>query len=423
MTSILSGFDESSKPSSVIGGKGFKFTKKHTFTMKNNPMCGVTFWQWVRIISNRIQFVEIQYYPRIISITIISLLNSLLAMVEFILYEREILNTKLPDDPVFILGHPRTGTTLLHNTLSNDSDHFYYCSTFCAGFPSSFLWFENYGKVLFAGVIEKTRPMDDMPLHFELPQEDECATNLLSGGCSYYMPLWFMKQETTFRKYFDFSLELGAKTEDENRWTTSFIYLMKKLTIRAHNDDKRQRRTTRRRLLIKSPIHTARIPLLRRIFPKARFIYIHRDPYEVLQSAAHMADTAYWQFEYMWKKYNDSVTISNLNSTKAKSKNNNNMNSLSISTSKRNTECNRILTSDCIEISYKDFVIKPSEYLRQIYTHIDIQWNNKIEFLYENIGKEFKSYSKNKHVNLPEDMKVLIQNRWREYFEVFDYSF
>lgn len=53
--------------------------------------------------------------------------------------------------------------------------------------------------------MEKTRPMDSMPLHFDLPQEDELATNMLSGGCSYYMPLWFMKQEPYFRRYLDFS--------------------------------------------------------------------------------------------------------------------------------------------------------------------------------------------------------------------------
>ena len=43
-------------------------------------------------------------------------------------------------------------------------------------------------------MIDPTRPMDNMPLHFDLPQEDEIAVNLLSAGVSYYMPLWFMRQ-------------------------------------------------------------------------------------------------------------------------------------------------------------------------------------------------------------------------------------
>jgi hypothetical protein len=34
-------------------------------------------------------------------------------------------------------------------------------------------------------------------------------------------------------------------------------------------------------LLLKSPVHTARIPLLLKLFPRARFVYLHRNPYEV----------------------------------------------------------------------------------------------------------------------------------------------
>ena len=48
--------------------------------------------------------------------------------------------------PVFILGHPRTGTTHLHNLLCKD-DRFAYATTFSVGFPSGFLstsWLAPY---------------------------------------------------------------------------------------------------------------------------------------------------------------------------------------------------------------------------------------------------------------------------------------
>ena len=32
----------------------------------------------------------------------------------------------------------------------------------------------------------------------------------------------------------------------------------------------------------------------RQLFPKAQFIYMHRDPVDVFVSAANMADTTYW---------------------------------------------------------------------------------------------------------------------------------
>jgi len=48
-----------------------------------------------------------------------------------------------------------------------------------------------------------------------------------------------------------------------------------------------------RRLLLKSPCHTGRVKLLLELFPDAKFVYIHRDPYEVFLSGAHMASTTY----------------------------------------------------------------------------------------------------------------------------------
>ena len=98
-----------------------------------------------------------------------------------------------------------------------------------------------------------------------------------------------------FRKYLDFSKDEGGCSEDECLWSISFIHLMKKLTLRSQMLSERDGTDhSLKRLLIKSPIHTARIPLLRRLFPQATFIYIHRDPYAVYKSAIHMADTAYW---------------------------------------------------------------------------------------------------------------------------------
>lgn len=39
-------------------------------------------------------------------------------------------------------------------------------------------------------------------------------------------------------------------------------------------------------LVVKSPVHTARVRLLLRLFPRARFIYLHRPPLDVLQVCA-----------------------------------------------------------------------------------------------------------------------------------------
>ena len=63
---------------------------------------------------------------------------------------------------MFILGHPRTGTTHLFNLLSLDSK-FAYTNTFQAGFPSGFLLLERF-KVYLKNVVDNKRPMDNMAL-------------------------------------------------------------------------------------------------------------------------------------------------------------------------------------------------------------------------------------------------------------------
>ena len=55
-----------------------------------------------------------------------------------------------------------------------------------------------------------------------------------------------------------------------------------------------------RPLVLKSPPHTARIRLLLEMFPEARFVHIHRHPYQVFRSCRHYHDTAVW-YSYLQK--------------------------------------------------------------------------------------------------------------------------
>ena len=70
--------------------------------------------------------------------------------------------------------------------------------------------------------------MDNMPLSFDLPGEDEIAVNVSSSGYSYYMALIFMKQEEKYRKNLDF--EEGS--EEEAIWTRTFIDFFRKIIFR-----------------------------------------------------------------------------------------------------------------------------------------------------------------------------------------------
>ena len=51
----------------------------------------------------------------------------------------------------FVLGHPKTGTSLLQYLLALDTKRFAICDKFMIGFPHCFLWFEFIGKFIFKG--------------------------------------------------------------------------------------------------------------------------------------------------------------------------------------------------------------------------------------------------------------------------------
>lgn len=230
-----------------------------------------------------------------------------------------------------------------------------------------------------------------------------------------------MYQETQFRKFLDFSEEESCR-EDEKRWVDAFLYLMKKLSYR--NKLMSSPNDALKRLLIKSPIHTARVPLLRRLFPKAKFVYIHRDPFEVFQSAAHMADTAYWycylntpsdeqvvefilwQFEHMWLKYTEAAHKGHWLRREDKGRK-----SFTVS-------------SDIIEISYRELTGHETiRTLQRVYEHIGLPWTSHVESHYRGQVKDLCEYRPNSHSSLSEPLKRMIAARWADFFETYSYPY
>ena len=273
------------------------------WSVKNHPLSGITSAQWARMVWRHGRSMDVfTYWPRLLFITCMSVLNSFFALCDWLVYGRAVANQDLNDEPVFVLGHPRTGTTHLHNLLSKD-ERFAFATTFSVGFPSSFLCLRAVAPAI-GLLMDSTRPMDNMSLAWDTPQEDELAMNQMSSGTSPYAPLLFPRKEKSFRPFYRFLLARTSSGEDSDaeaedadaepcdpkdfeRWRRAFILFLKKTQYAAGG--------ARKRLLLKSPVHTARVRLIKSLFPKATFVFIHRHPLEVFRSAAHMADAYYWQ--------------------------------------------------------------------------------------------------------------------------------
>lgn len=178
--------------------------------------------------------------------------------------------------PLFVLGHWRSGTTLLHDLLAVD-ERFACPNLYQVIYPHVFLTTEGVGSVLLRLFAPRQRPQDNMKLDPAAAWEDEFAM-CVWGFTTSYLSWAFPERADHYDRFLTFD---GVPDEDVRRWRETFIRFLKKLTVKH-----------RKPLVLKSPTHTCRIRLMLEMFPDARFVHIHRDPFTVYQSSLHLFQTA-----------------------------------------------------------------------------------------------------------------------------------
>ncbi len=202
--------------------------------------------------------------------------NSVMGLAEDLMYSRRVAETEIHPSPLFIIGHWRSGTTLLHNLISLDQQ-FTFPNMYHAAFPHHFLLTERIMSRLTSPLLPKSRPMDNVETGWQMPQEDEIALCALCMVSPYLM-ITFPEREA-YANYFDFKT---ASAEDRQIWKDAFLELLRKITLRDPKP-----------IVLKSPSHTFRIPLMLEMFPQAKFLYIHRHPYDVFRSSMHLRNTLF----------------------------------------------------------------------------------------------------------------------------------
>ena len=191
------------------------------------------------------------------------------------LYGRQIRATPIAHPPLFILGHWRSGTTLLHELLVQDPRHG-FPNTYQCFDPCHFLLTERLMRRYFNWVLPSRRIMDNMPVGWGRPQEDEFALALL-GAPSPYLDLAFPNAAPLDPAALDLD---DLPPRSRATWKRTFLRFLQAVTLRDP-----------RRLVLKSPPHTCRIPMLLELFPDARFVHIVRDPYAVFASTVNLWKT------------------------------------------------------------------------------------------------------------------------------------
>jgi hypothetical protein len=199
--------------------------------------------------------------------------NSVLYRISEAKYRRRAEALDLDQPPVFVIGHWRTGTTFLHDLFSVDPN-LAYPTTYECFFPHHFLLTEDTLPKLMKVLLPKKRPQDDVPVGFDRPQEEEFGMLMLGEGTPYVTHAWprFGPADTN---YLDFK---GVSEADQKRWADAYMWLYRRLALK-HGGKK---------LVMKTPANAARLKLLTKLFPDARFIYLARNPLAVFPSTVKL---------------------------------------------------------------------------------------------------------------------------------------
>lgn len=341
---------------------------KKNFEVAVSTISGSAFPNFLDITRNIP--IDKPYKQRYIKSMLVSLVSEPFRWVEDWKYGKAIDQTVIEKDPVFILGHWRSGTTYLHNLISQDRD-MAYVTTYQSVFPNQLLSSRWLFRTMMNAKMPKKRPADNVELDADYPQEEEFALGDVNPYG--YYNFWYFPKET--KNYCDRYLHLDTlSAKEQERWKRDYEKFVKKTLLNQ---------TPSQRFLSKNPPHTSRIPQLLELFPNAKFIYIHRNPVTVFLSTFNfftktipplqfqdvsdleMEDNILYVYHKMLKKYEADKAM--------------------------------VPAGNLIEIKYEDFEHEPLQNLEQIYTQLqipDFEANKERFVRYIESQKRFKV---NKH--------------------------
>jgi hypothetical protein len=328
------------------------------------------------------------YIAGIVSIN--STINLALRWVQNGLYGNEISRVPIDKEPIFVIGHWRTGTTLLHELLIQD-DQFHFPDFFACFNPNHRLISEKFFKTYGTFLAPEQRPMDNMAAGWDRPQEDEFALCLL-GLPSSYADLAFPNNAPMYPGALDLS---GLTPRELKRWKQTFRYFLQTLMFRDP-----------RRLILKSPPHTARIPVLLDMFPDARFVHIVRDPYVVFPSTVNL-----------WKSLARGHCFHAPNNKEVEEKV---LREYRIIYD-RLEEARPLIRSDRFhELRYEELIADPVGELEKVYSSLQLEGFENARPRVEQYLQQTSGYETNKY-SITNEQRMMIDRRWGDVVRRYGY--
>jgi omega-hydroxy-beta-dihydromenaquinone-9 sulfotransferase len=333
--------------------------------------------------------------PRRIAMAVLilglSFINLILWLIQIALFGRKIDRTKIEADPIFVIGHWRSGTTMLHELLVLDPRHT-FADTYACFAPNHFVVSGWLMKPCLKFLLPARRPMDNMAAGWDHPQEDEFALCNM-GVPSPYLTIIFPNRPPQCQEYLDFR---GVPAPALERWKQAFHWFLKCVTLR---DPKR--------IVLKSPPHTCRIATLLQMFPKAKFVHIVRDPYVIFPSTINL-----------WKRlYRDQgVQMPNYEGLEEHV-----FTTFTRMYDAFERDRSLIGPGQFCEVRYEDLVADPVEQMRLVYQRLELGDFDAVRPALKDYVAGQKDYKTNRYQITPE-MRAEVARRWAKFIDQYGYA-
>ena len=298
----------------------------------------------------------------------------------------------IPPAPVFLLGHWRSGTTLLHNMLARDPQ-FGYPTLTQVFTPNSFLTLGKITRAYLNKILPAKRAMDEVVLGADEPQEDEFALAVMCR-LSPYLEMVFPRRREHYSRY----LTLSDISADElQTWKDTFLCFLKKMSL-----------IDPRPMLLKSPPHTARVTLLAEMFPDAKFIHIVRNPYRVYQS--------------MWGLYDNYIAHQHLQKVSRELIRDNMLKNYHQMFSSLEADKHSVPDTRFITVTYEDLVNDPRKELSTIYSQLQLSGFSKLQPRLETYLQSISDYQPNPLKPYTDEEKLLVDHWCDPVFASYNYE-
>lgn len=296
--------------------------------------------------------------------------------------------------PVFVIGHWRSGTTHLHYLLWQDKQ-FVCLDAFQAFFFNVAFVSKTVMKPILNTFMPSTRPQDNVKIDANSPQEEEhpLTNRTEKSGMQVF---FFPKNLSYFTKY---NLFEDVSEKEIKEWKKIYLDLLKKILLFQDKN---------KRLLLKNPHNTGRIKVLMELFPNAKFIYIHRNPYEVYSSTRVLYKKAV-STQFLQDFSEDEIEERILFCYRK--------------TLERYLEYRDLIPKEQLyEVAYSDLDKDPLTQMKKIYDHLKIGDYDSVEDNFKDYLNSVKNFKKNKPLNIPPSIHERINKEWKFAFDEWGYE-